>query len=155
MDRETWCAAVHWVAKSQTWLSNWTECQSLSRALHVCILSILSNLMLSESVGDIIPILTEEKPEACLKGLFKIMADMHQGRWLNPGSACRYKPCRLKTKLYWFSVLYFIFCKFWEGESCIEKIKSYEDLCVLSHVWLFATQGTVACLAPLSLSFPR
>ena len=25
MDREDWCAAVHWVAKSWTWLSNWTE----------------------------------------------------------------------------------------------------------------------------------
>ena len=25
MDRETWRAAVHGVAKSQTWLSNWTE----------------------------------------------------------------------------------------------------------------------------------
>ena len=25
MDREAWHAAVHWVAKSQTWLSNWTE----------------------------------------------------------------------------------------------------------------------------------
>ena len=22
-DREAWCSAVHWVAKSQTWLSNW------------------------------------------------------------------------------------------------------------------------------------
>ena len=25
MDREVWCGAVHWVTKSRTWLSDWTE----------------------------------------------------------------------------------------------------------------------------------
>ena len=28
MDREAWRAEVHWVAKSQTWLSDWTELNS-------------------------------------------------------------------------------------------------------------------------------
>ena len=29
MDREAWSAAIHGVAKSRTWLSNWTELNSL------------------------------------------------------------------------------------------------------------------------------
>ena len=31
MDREAWHAAVHEVAKSQTWLSDWTELKPLIR----------------------------------------------------------------------------------------------------------------------------
>ena len=35
MDRETWYAAVHGVAKSQTWRSNWTELNWLLLELSV------------------------------------------------------------------------------------------------------------------------
>ena len=40
MDRETWCAEIHGITKSQTWLSEWTElnqlCVSSVYWIHTC-----------------------------------------------------------------------------------------------------------------------
>ena len=43
IDRETWRAAIHGVAKSRTWLSNWIE---LNTPLCICTTGFLSNSLL-------------------------------------------------------------------------------------------------------------
>ena len=35
MDREAWRAAVHGVTKSRTWLSNWTELNTINLAVNI------------------------------------------------------------------------------------------------------------------------
>ena len=52
MDREAWRAAVHGVAKSQTWLSDWTE---LNLFLNV-IYSFLLKKVLSTKIFDSNPL---------------------------------------------------------------------------------------------------
>ena len=47
MDRETWHAVVHGVTKSWTWLSNWTECPSLSLITVFVLTSILSGMSIA------------------------------------------------------------------------------------------------------------
>ena len=36
MDREAWCAVIHKVAKSQTWLSDWTELNWMTLCIFSC-----------------------------------------------------------------------------------------------------------------------
>ena len=51
MDKEVWCAVIHGVPKSRTWLSDWTELintemQNLQQNLHLCksIFNLLFNI---------------------------------------------------------------------------------------------------------------
>ena len=43
MDRESWHAAIHGVAKSRTWLSNWSELNSWGRWYYYAILQMAKN----------------------------------------------------------------------------------------------------------------
>ena len=47
MDRETWRTAVHWVAKSQTQLSNWTELKTQSAESLPCTWYVYSFILIT------------------------------------------------------------------------------------------------------------
>ena len=93
MDREFWCAAVHGVAKSQTWLSNWTELNVASvyrRILRQCLESLLhitsSFLLLKNALSNLFPFLFHSV--FVFRDLFEILHDQLE-MFLFRLSACK------------------------------------------------------------------
>ena len=70
MNREAWCAAVHGVAKSWTWLSDWTELNGKSG-------------ILNGSVQSSLDLIRRSHQAANLKGVLKISKIKKVGNWVH------------------------------------------------------------------------
>ena len=95
MDRESWRAAIHWVAKSWTWLRDWTE---LNWTFFPCLVLLLPDLhtdfLRGKSGGLVFPSLSE---------FFTVYCDPHSQRlWHSQYSRSR---CFSGTRLLfqWFN----------------------------------------------------
>ena len=158
MDREAWCAAIHRVAKSQTWLSDWTELnwtclqqyviQTGNDLLKVCwgqecvvvvyfydwtCHRFCCNVNKSTSGNTpskhLIMMVKYTFLVSCFSSFASVILSALRGVIPQPYFT-------RQTLLYFIIILY---------RACV---------CILSlfgYVWLFATWWTVTCQAPLSV----
>ena len=169
MDREAWRAAIHGVAKSRTWLSDWTELNwqkvpPVKKSYLCCHNSLLKikRILRDSAQGGLwgacvrFPLDFAKAPfSPCADfALYLFIIISYAAKSLQscpilydpidgspPGSPI---PGILQARiLEWVAIS---FSNAWKW-----KMKGK----LLSHVWLFATPWTVAYQAPLSLGFSR
>ena len=94
-DREAWCAAVHGVANSQTWLSDWTDWLSVLNVLMHILLHLAFSITLGKNIFLSIPI--NGNAERLSSAPRDAQIFKWQGSHLNPGlstiSLCCYSSC--------------------------------------------------------------
>ena len=127
-DREAWSAAVHGVAKSRTWLVDWTTAIQCS----VCYISIFYMLQNCHCY------LHKTSYHLSTYKVLTILLTLFPMLYFTPPQA--YLFCNIKSVL---------FIHPYRFHSSSPKVKS------LSRVWLFVISWTVAYQAPWSMGFSR